>query len=134
MGAYFSQFFQAEYWFGFPRVLSTGWLVAFLFLFGAFFFGGLAALMLYPKIQDRWKRQVVRHSGSGAVWIGVCGLLLVGARVEFIPFFMTRFWFIILGVCSIIWIVRVYRYAVRRKEKLEEETKIYQTKQKYLRS
>lgn len=130
---YFAQFFHLDYWFNSPRPISTLWLVLFLVIFGALLVGGILALMFYPRIEDRWKRQIVRHGATGAGWIGVCGLLLVVARYEFIPVFMTRFWFLVVFVWLVVWAVRLYQYALRRKEKLEEETRLYQTKQKYLR-
>ncbi len=129
---YFAQFFNFDYWFAFPRPISLTWMIILLAVFGALFIGGVLALMLYPKIENRWKRQVIRHSGRGASWIGLCGALLVFARNEFIPVFMLRFWFVIVVVWLVVWAIQLYRYAQRRKEKLDEETRAYQTKQKYL--
>jgi hypothetical protein len=40
---------------------------------------------------------------------------------------------LILGVAFVLWAVRLNRYARERKEKLIEETRLYQTKQKYLK-
>ena len=130
---YLAQLATLAYWFDFPRPISTFWLIAFTAVFAILFIGGLMALMFYPKIEDRWKRQVVRRSGSGSAWIGFLGLLFVLARVEYVPVFMYRFWFVFLGIAFVVWVVRVMRYARERKEKLVEETRIYQTKQKYLK-
>jgi peptidoglycan/LPS O-acetylase OafA/YrhL len=130
---YLAQLATFAYWFDFPRPISTFTLVLFIAVFATLFVGGLLALMFYPKIEDRWKRQVVRRSGSGSAWIGVLGLMFVFARVEYIPLFMYRFWFLILGIAFVVWAIRLNRYARERKEKLIEETRLYQTKQKYLK-
>ncbi len=130
---YLAQLATFAYWFDFPRPISTFVLTVFILVFAILFIGGLFALMFYPKIEDRWKRQVVRRSASGSSWIGIIGLMLVFARVEYIPLFMYRFWFLILGVAFALWAVRLNRYARERKEKLVEETRLYQTKQKYLK-
>lgn len=129
---YLAQLFTVNYWFSFPRPISTLWLVIFIAVFAALFIGGILALMFYPKIEDRWKRQVTRRSGTGSAWIGACGLLLILARFEYIPMFMYRFWFLILGLVFVVWALRLRRYALDRKEKLIEETRLYHTKQKYL--
>jgi len=130
---YLAQLATFAYWFDFPRPISTLWLTIFVSVFAILFVGGLFALMFYPKIEDRWKRQVVRRSGSGSAWIGILGLLFVFARVEYIPLFMYRFWLVLLGVAFVVWALRLNRYAGERKEKLLEETRLYQTKQKYLK-
>lgn len=129
---YLAQLFTVAYWFSLPRPISTLWLVIFLVVFATLFVGGILALMFYPKIEDRWKRQVTRRSGTGSAWIGVVGLLLLLARYEYIPLFVYRFWFVLLGVAFVVWVVRLRRYALERKEKLIEETRLYHTKQKYL--
>lgn len=130
---YLAQLVTFAFWFDFPRPISTFTLVASIVVFAAFFIAGLLALMFYPKIEDRWKRQVVRRSGTGSAWIGVLGLAFLFARVQYIPLFMYRFWFLILGVAFVVWAIRLNRYARERKEKLVEETRLYQTKQKYLK-
>ena len=130
---YLAQLATFAFWFDFPRPISTFALVASIVVFAALFIAGLLALMFYPKIEDRWKRQVVRRSGAGSAWIGVLGLSFLFARVEYIPIFMYRFWFLILGAAFVVWAIRLNRYARERKEKLIEETRLYQTKQKYLK-
>lgn len=130
---YLSQFFSVDYWFGFPGFITTPLLVILIVVFGGMLIAGLAAVMFYPKIEDRWKRQVVRRAGSGAAWIGFLGLLLTFMRYERIPVFMYRYWFLVIDVAFIVWAVRMRKYALERREKLEEETRTYQTKEKYLR-
>ncbi|MCX6780638.1 MAG: hypothetical protein NT003_00760 [Candidatus Magasanikbacteria bacterium] len=130
---YFIQFFTLDYWFGFPPLITTPWLVILLVKYVALFFGGIAALMFYPKIEDRFTRQVTRRAGSGAIWLGVCGLFLTFSRFERVPVFMYRYWFLFIAIAFVVWLVRLYKYAVQRREKLDEETRTYQTKEKYLR-
>jgi hypothetical protein len=131
---YFVQFFTANYWFGFPPLITTPWLVVLLVKYIILFVGGIAALMFYPKISDRLTRQVVRRAGSGASWLGICGLFFTFARYERVPLFMYRYWFLILAIASIVWLVKLYKYALARRDKLNEETHKYNTKEKYLHS
>ena len=130
--AYITQFFTVDYWFGFPPFITVPLLIISCLVFAIFLCGGIASIMLYPKIENRWKRQVVRHAGTGAAWIGFIGLLLVFMRYERIPVFMYRYWFLFLAIGAAVWIIRVRRYALHRREKLEQETRAYHTKEKYL--
>ncbi len=125
------QFFTVEYWFGFPRLITTGMGAVLLTLFLVLLVGGIAVQVWHEKITDRWLRQVLKRAGSGAEWIGALGLCLLVARYERVPVFMYRYWFLFLGIAAALWLFRISRYAEARREKLEEETQKYETRDKY---
>lgn len=126
------QFFSFTYWFDFPAYISTPMLVVLLVVFGVMFVGGLAALALHAKIEDRLVRQVARRAGRAAAWIGVVGLILTFARAERTPIFMYRYWLLFLGVWAVIWGVRIQQYADNRAEQLEEETRRFRARDRFL--
>ena len=97
---YLAQFFSIEYWFGFPPIITQPLLIALVAVFGVFFIVGMVALMLYPRIENRWHRLIVRRGSSGAAWIGFLGLLLTFMRYERIPVFMYRYWFLFVDIVT----------------------------------
>lgn len=129
---YLLQFFSANYWFGFPPFITTPALMVLLILFTLFLCIGVAALVSYPRIENRWHRSIARRGASGAVWIGVLGLLFTFTRYERVPIFMSRYWLFVVGVGVVVWAVRLKRYARERRDTLEEETRVYRSKEKYL--
>jgi uncharacterized integral membrane protein len=126
------QLFTLNYWVGFPAFISTPFLVMLLIIFAGAFFGGIVVMGNEQKIQNRLLRQVALRASHTAVWIGGFGLFFTFTRYERAPLFMYRFWFLILGVLVLMQIYRIRQYSLRRKTQLDEETRRYETRGKYL--
>lgn len=126
------QFFTAVYWFGFPPMIGRGYLTA-LIIFGCvLLIGGIVFGVLYKRIRDRLMKQVALRGARAAVWIGVLVLVHTFMRFERIPVFMNRYWLLVIAIISGIWLFRISRYADRRRDQLDEETRIFHEREKYL--
>lgn len=127
------QFFTYEYWFDYPPFITTHMLVLLLLVCGVLFVGGIMVQVYNKKMQDRFVRQVSARAGYAAAWIGAIGLVLTLARYEHMPIFMFRYWFLFLVLGAALWIFKIERYADSRREKLDEETRRFEMRDKYLK-
>lgn len=127
------QFFTYAYWFEFPPFITQKLLILLVVIFGLLFVGGIVVQIFDAKIIDRWVRQVTRRFAYAAVWVGALGLILVFARYERVPIFMYRYWFLFLAAGAALWIFKIERYAENRREQLDEETRRYNSRDKYLK-
>lgn len=126
------QFFTWNYWFGFPPFITPKFLILTLSVFSALFIGGIILRLRDAAIKDRYIRQVSKRIGHAATWIGVVGLFLMFARVQRAPVFMYRYWLLFLGVGAAITAFRIVRYSDRRREELEQESRAFELRNKYL--
>lgn len=126
------QFFTSAYWFGFPPMIGGGYLTT-LIIFGCvLLIGGIVFGVFHKRIHDRLMKQVALRGARAAVWIGVLVLVYTFMRFERIPVFMNRYWLLVIVIISGVWLFRISRYVDRRRDQLDEETRIFHERKKYL--
>lgn len=126
------QLFTLDYWFGFPAFISTPFLVFLLVVCGVALIGGLIVIGNDQKIQNRLLRQIALRAAHTGAWAGAVGLFFTFTRYERTPVFMYRYWLLFLLIIVVARAWRIRAYALRRKKELDEETRRYEVRGKYL--
>lgn len=127
-----SNLFYYTYWFKVP-VIATGavyWTML-LVLIGLVALG-LAASAARKVFEEKSLGKLAQKINNFGVAMGLSGLVLFFFRQQSAPVLGWRIWFLVWGVFSIIWVVKILLYYFKRVPQIKSEQSERREKEKYL--
>ncbi|TSC83743.1 MAG: Uncharacterized protein G01um101413_883 [Parcubacteria group bacterium Gr01-1014_13] len=123
---------RLDYWFSEPFTArgTTLWILVGGFLL--FIVLGLVDKILSQYQEDKFKRLLLKRSGSLGITMGFLGLVWMFFRQERVAFLAWRFWMFLWVVATVIWIYRLARYALKRIPEIKAEEAKRASLEKYL--
>ncbi len=124
--------FHFDYWFSQPFTARglTLWLLVGGFLL--FIVAGLVFKILSQYQQNKFKRLVLKKSGSLGITMGFLGLIWMFFRQEKAAFLAWRFWLWLWLAAAAIWAYHLARYALKRIPEIKAEEARRASIEKYL--
>ncbi|MFH1767470.1 MAG: hypothetical protein ABH826_05305 [Patescibacteria group bacterium] len=109
----FSPLVSLDFWFNLtPHALSPGIDRGFFLFFGGLIIAGaIAKIIMRQKRADRYLARAYKMVSQCLMMMGALGMLLFFFTYEEIYLLGARFWFIVWGLGSIVWIYSIIRYA-----------------------
>lgn len=121
-----------DYWFSQPftaRGLAL-WLLVGGFLL--FIVVGLVFKILSQYQENKFKKALLKRSGSLGITMGFLGLMWMFFRQERVAFLAWRFWLLLWAVITAVWGYRLARYALKRIPEIKSEDERRANIEKYL--
>ena len=95
--------------------------------------GSFAIKRWRNKQSNAVTRKLSRSWPSAAFWFGLTGLFMVVCRVEGISYVSMRFWWVIWGVCALLFAgFQIKIFSMRHYEVLPQQAKKEDPREKYL--